>query len=438
VNARVTVAVAISALLALIAWATLFTRFASATVPRVQSSPPKAAIMPDYRYRDAIVGDFEHDVRRHPDQLVTNMLAQQYLQRYREHADASDLLRAVAAGKRSISLEPHHNVAAESTLISALVALHQFRAAKRYAQDITTLKPGDPGSRSTLASIDMELGEYSSSWRLLQPSPPRDDPAWDTVAARYAELTGNVVAARILIARATAQVDSVYARPAENRAWYHWRAGELAFEAGDFAIAESEYEESLSMFPDYWHGFNGLAKLYWAQKRWSQALDAATKAANLYPQPETLGYKYDAQLALGDSEAAVETRDLIEAIERIGDAQGLSDRLIALFYADHRMRPSDAIASAHRDLIRRDDVYAEDTLAWALASSGEWRLAQVHADRAVRLGTRDARLQYHAGIIALHCGARGEARRLLRFALDINPQFHPTQADEARRILKGL
>jgi tetratricopeptide (TPR) repeat protein len=246
------------------------------------------------------------------------------------------------------------------------------------------------------------------------------------------------VAARILITRATTQIDSVYARPAENRAWYHWRAGELAFEAGDFATAQSEYQESLSMFPDYWHGFNGLAKLYWAQKRWSQALDAATKAANLYPQPETLGYKYDAQVALGDSEGAAETRDLIEAIERIGDAQGLSDRLIALFYADHGMRPSDAVASAQRDLIRRDDVYAEDTLAWALASSGKWRLAQVHADRAVRLGTRDARLQYHAGIIALHCGARHEGRRLLRFALNINPQFHPTQADEARRILKSL
>jgi tetratricopeptide (TPR) repeat protein len=395
--------------------------------------------MPDYRYRNEIVSDLERDVKRHPDQLVTNMLAQQYLQRYREHADVGDLLRAVNVTRESMWLEPRYNVAAESTMASALVALHQFRAARRYAGSVARLMLWDAPARAALASIDMEIGEYDESSTLLSAPPGSgDDMSFDTVLARYDELTGKISAARALIARSTLQADSIYARPAENRAWYHWRAGELAFEAGDFTGAESEYKASLAIFPDFWHGFNGLAKLYWAQKRWHEAFDSAKRAAELYPQPETLGYKYDAQAALGDLEGAAQTRDLIEAIERIGDASGLSDRLIALFYADHGMRAQDAVASARRDVARRDDIYAEDTLGWALAAAGEWPQARLHAERAVRLGTQDARLQYHAGIIALHCGARDEARRRLKLALDVNPQFHPTEADQARLILRSF
>lgn len=422
--------------MALAAWPAVMASQNHATAAMPPAASP-AAVMPDYRYRNAIVSDFERDVRQHPDQLVTNLLAAQYLQRYREHADVGDLLRAVAVTKQSLSLQPRNNVPAESTMVSALSALHQFRAAKRYADEIARLTSGNPSALGTAASIDLELGRYDEGRLLLRASPAaRGNAALDSVLARYDELTGNSARARARIERAMSSLDSVYATPAEHRAWYHWRAGELAFQAGDFSAAHADYEASLDIFPDYWHGYNGLAKLYWARKQWPDALTAATKAAELYPQPETLGYKYDAQRALGDANGAAQTLGLISAIERIGDAQGLSDRLIALFYADHSMHAQAAVASATRDLARRDDIYAEDTLAWALAAAGRWQQARPHAERAVRLGTHDARLQFHAGVIALHCGDRDEASARLRLALSINPQFHPAQADEARRILR--
>src|SRR4029077_9550741 len=121
------------------------------------------------------------------------------------------------------------------------------------------------------------------------------------------------------------------------------------------------------------------------------------------------------------------TLDLIYAIERIGNAQGMNDRLIAMFYADHKLRASDAVTIARRDLARRDDIFAEDTLAWTLGAAGRWQAAHAHSERAVRLGTQDARLQYHAGIIALHCGDRDEARRRLQLAVTLNPRFNPFQ-----------
>ena len=114
------------------------------------------------------------------------------------------------------------------------------------------------------------------------------------------------------------------------------------------------------------------------------------------------------------------------------------DRLIAMFYADHALRADDAVTIARRDLARRDDIYAEDTLAWTLAADGRWQEARVHSERAVRLGTEDAKLQYHAGIIALHCGDRDDARRRLQLALSLNPHFNPFQVRDASRELDEL
>jgi tetratricopeptide (TPR) repeat protein len=430
---------AAGALVALAAWPALQATHARATAERTYPGPTAAPVKPDYLYRNAIIGDFERDVQRHPDQLVTRMLAAQYLQRYRETVDVGDLLRAVAATNESLRIQPRFNVAAESTMASDDTALHRFREAKRYADDVVRLSPWSSEASAADAGLALELGEYAQAQGILASSPgSRDDGAFEIATARYDELTGRLSAARALNDRVMTQADTIYDNPAEGRSWYHWRAGELAFEAGDVSAAEADYKEALMIFPHSWHAYNGLAKLYWAQRRWREAIDAATKAAAIYPQPETLGYEYDAQLALGKSADAAATRDLIFAVERIGNAQGLSDRLIALFEADHQMRPDDAVSIARRDLARRDDIYAEDTLAWALASAGRWKEARLYSDRALRLGTQDARLRFHAGVIAWHCDDAARAKQLLTDAIDWNPHFHPWQPDQARQIVASF
>ena len=58
--------------------------------------------------------------------------------------------------------------------------------------------------------------------------------------------------------------------------------------------------------------------------------------------------------------------------------------------------------------------------------------------KAIRYDTQDPRLQFHAGMIALHFGDRTEAKRRLQRALALNPSFHQTYADEARATLARL
>jgi len=57
---------------------------------------------------------------------------------------------------------------------------------------------------------------------------------------------------------------------------------------------------------------------------------------------------------------------------------------------------------------------------------------------ALRLGTRDAKMEYHAGMIQHALGNNHEATRHLQLALEINPSFDVLQAEVARGTLRTV
>jgi tetratricopeptide (TPR) repeat protein len=404
------------------------------------STPTPAPVLADYLQRGRLVSFYEDAARRHPDQIVTRLLASQYLQRFRERGDAGDLLRARRAAEESLAIQPHFNTGAELVLASSLTSLHRFREGLVHAERALRIEPANTAAAAHVAGVLVELGRYDDAHRVLRSAHAGSAPdvALYPALARYDELTGSLATARDLIDLALAQTDSIIDSPAESRAWFHFRAGELAWAAGDGATAERRFREALAIVPTYPRALNGLARMYWGERRWHDALEAAVPAAEQMPLPETLGYKADAQRALGDAAGARSTDDLIAAIARIGNANALADRALALYWSDHRRRPNAAVAIARRDVAARDDVFAEDTLAWALACDGRWAEARTAARKAVRRDTQDARLQYHAGVIAMEAGDPVEAARRLKLALALNPQFHPEGADDARERLKRL
>jgi Flp pilus assembly protein TadD len=93
---------------------------------------------------------------------------------------------------------------------------------------------------------------------------------------------------------------------------------------------------------------------------------------------------------------------------------------------------------AKRDLHNRQDVYAHDALAWALVKNGQPQEAEKAMTEALKLGTRDAMLFYHAGVIQQQLGEAAKARDYLGRALAVNPHFSLTQAEDARQRLAAL
>jgi hypothetical protein len=429
-------AVIASAFVALAMWPA----FAS----RAVVGDPTAALTPAPLRDDAAIREktIAFEESRAPqdveDQITPRMLSEQYLQRYRERGDVGDVLRAEAAARRSLQIQSRGNVAALRALASAQLTLHRFRDARATVRAARAGAPEDAGLALTEASVDMELGDYAVAGALISHYGNGATEASEVVASRFAELTGDLPRARALLARAGRRTDAVYGIPNERRAWFHVRLGELAFAAGDADAALREEKIALDRFADDAQALTDSARFTAALGRWSDAHGFAERAVRLAPSPENLGLLADSQERLGDRSAAAATRDEILAVERLGNAQHLVDRLLATEYADHGTRLDDAYAIARRELHLRDDVFAEDTLAWSAARAGHWDVARTAAPRAIALNTADARIWYHAGVIAEHDGDARAAAADYRHALGLNAQFQWGFADDARARLARL
>lgn len=64
--------------------------------------------------------------------------------------------------------------------------------------------------------------------------------------------------------------------------------------------------------------------------------------------------------------------------------------------------------------------------------------AERYMDEALRLGTRDASLFFHAGKIQEALGRLHAARWYVRQAIEINPHFSILHSKDARRTLASL
>ena len=123
----------------------------------------------------------------------------------------------------------------------------------------------------------------------------------------------------------------------------------------------------------------------------------------------------------------------------MSEASGnLYNRQQALFHADHDFKPEESYANALPEYAVRKDIYGAEAVAWTALKAGKLSQAQAVMNEALRLGTQDARLLYHAGMIADAAGDKASASDYLKRALTLNPQFDPLQAPIARKTLATL
>jgi len=409
---------------------------------RAASLPKPVVVTRDYESRDRDIAAWERIANRklRGDSMSPHQLADLYLQRYRERGDIDDVLRSRGMAIRALRAQPYGNVPALVSLASAELTLHRFKAALRITKGIERIDPGDPQMLGREASLDLEIGDYTNAKRIIDrlTASGKTDIALDTLVSRYDELTGHLAHARELLERTTARQNARYDTGAWSRAWFYFRSGELAFEAGDNDGAIAFERQAIAVFPNFADALRAKAHFECANKRWGDCLASARASADIVPYPETLGYEVDAQRALGDTKGAAATDALIHTIERIGNEQHISDRLLAIYYSEHRENVEGAYAIAKRELSARDDIFSEDTLAWAAAMAGHWPQARVAIAKATQLGTENSLLLYHAGVIAQHDGNVAAAKADFTRALELNPSFHATYADDARSRLATL
>ena len=103
-----------------------------------------------------------------------------------------------------------------------------------------------------------------------------------------------------------------------------------------------------------------------------------------------------------------DARKQLELLEFISTLNPLNERLfyreLALFYADHNLKLKESVELAKKELEVRHDIYTWDILAWVLFKNGRVPEAAEAMEKALALGTGDALLDFHAGMIEFQLG----------------------------------
>lgn len=384
---------------------------------------------------DQAIQQFQEKVRQNPhDHVNSTLLGQAYIRKARETGDFTCYDRAEAAVRHALELRKD-DVSAQATLAQVLCANHKFADGLKLAQRVYEQNPKEVPLLMLIGDAHLELGNYSEAQEAYEDL-ARKDPTIFLLSrrARLAELKGRTEEAIALMQRASDQ-EAHESLSKVSAAWYQMRLGEMNFNAGRLDEAGQQYEKALRDHPQYPAALGGLARVRAAQSRYGDAVDLYKRAIAIngtLPMLAELGDIYQKQ---GELFLA---RLCYDKLEQAGKKSDAHDRDLSLFYADHDRNLPQSLELAQKELTVRKDIYAYDTLAWALYKNDRVTEAARAMAQAQKLGTQDPSLLFHAGLIYNKAGLNEEAKRCLTRLQTLNPNFSVLHAGQAEAVLSTI
>jgi hypothetical protein len=389
-----------------------------------EKSAPRVAAAPRFtpaQLLDSNIAFYEGVAKRDPTGgMALGQLALFYMRRARATGDYQDVLRSEAAARKSLGNRGAHNTRARQALAASLLSEHRFGDALGIAQDLSERDASSAAFRASVGEIQMELGHYDDARAsFASVAGNTSDLSVAPRLARWMELEGHPDSAyRLMNASLLAVIDR-HDVPAEQKAWFWLRIGDLQFRRGIMGEAASDYQRGLATHPDDYRLLTAFAKLEGARHEWRRAIEYGERAAAVSFDPATLGVMSDAYAALGDSSKASEYAHAMEiAVSKQATAY---HREWSLFLLNHGLRVAEVLAKTQEELKTRQDIYGYDALAWALHASGRDAEAHEAMRHALTLGTKDAMLFYHAAAIDRALGKSDVATAELERARTLNP-----------------
>jgi len=408
-----------------------------------EPAPPVAvattsATMSELGQRDTQIRVWKTALAQDPKSAISlGQLAALYLQRARETGEDQNYNQSEEYARQSLALRKNRNGATFVTLAAALVAQHRFQEAEQVATELVAFDSETPQYRAQLGEIQMEFGHYveaARSFDLLYAV--RSHLSIAPRLARWAEINGDTRYARKLLSEALANAKTRRDLPSEQLAWFHLRLGDIDMRSGRLRSARSLFEAGLQIEPNDYRLLDAMSHLEAVEGNPKKAIEYGERGIAIKLDPATLGTMGDAYAALGRSGRAEEYYKTMEVA--VAGQPGAYHRAWSLFLLDHDLRVTEVLANVQKELESRKDVYGYDLLAWALHKVHRDAEARVAMTEARRLGTQDAMLFYHEGMIDRALGENTRARYFLTKALELNPKFHPTRPREIRAVLDSI
>ncbi|MBI5565131.1 MAG: tetratricopeptide repeat protein [Chloroflexi bacterium] len=382
------------------------------------------------------IAQLQDRLRGNPDDVQAYaQLGLLLLQRVRETGDASLYAAAQQAFDAALRRAPDQ-LDAILGIGSMALARHQFYEALEWGEVARSINPYRAQVYGVIGDAQIELGLYDQAATTFQKMiDTRPDIASYSRVSYLRELHGDMAGAIEAMQRAVAA-----GYPSgEGTLWAQVQLGNLYFNRGDLAQAEATYQRALSVRSDYVYAQAGIARVRAAQGNFDEAIRTYQMLVDVLPLPEfvvTLGDLYE---VTGQLDQARRQHDLVGALQQLQASAGVDvDLELALFHLDHGIDLAASLDRARAAYGRRPTIHAADVVAWALYQNGHYAEARRFSREALRLGTRDALLHFHTGLIELARDNRAAARQHLEQAMLINPHFSIRHASSARELLERL
>jgi tetratricopeptide (TPR) repeat protein len=364
-----------------------------------------------------------------------NRLAAAFMQKARETGDFGFNARAEAALGRSLELAAD-NYDAIKLRAKLLLTYHRFSEALEVTRHAQRLRPDDHDVYGAMTDALVELGDYEGAIEAAQKMVDlRPDSSSYARVSYLRSLHGDVAGA---IEAMRVAVKAADPNDPEGSAWCRVHLGDELLNDGKLIDADREYDKALFTFPNYPLALAAKGRLQIRKGDLPGALKNYERAQLEAPLPEIAVALGNLYASLGLIEEAKRQYELVEFIERTGASANTYSRQLSLFWADHDLKLDEALAIAQRERSTRQDIFTCDALAWALFKNDRLDEAKQSITQALRLGTRDAHIFYHAGMIYNSLGDTKNAFKYLKLALKTDPTFDLLQAEKGRQALNTL
>ncbi len=300
--------------------------------------------------------------------------------------------------------------------------LHRFKEAEPLAQELVTQR-GLPVDFGLLSDVLMEQGKLPEAIEACQKMVDlRPDLHSYARGAHLRWLKGNVQGAAELMrlaAGAASPLDS------ESAAWVNIRLAGYEFQLGNLVAAEQCCAASLEFQKDYPPALLLRGRILLAQGRAAAAAEVLQRAAELNPLPEYQWTFAEALRADGRVQQAARVETLLRQKGAAADPRNYS-----LYLATRGESVATGLRLAQAELSARSDVLTHDALAWSLAACGKTEEARERMAKALAEGTQDARLLFHAAMIARQAGNGSAAQRYASKVSDLKRLLLPSEREQ--------
>jgi len=371
---------------------------------------------------DRFITTIQEQLSENPDnyKLLTKLGAA-YIQKARESNDPEFYDLAEDALERAIDMD-ESNFLAMAELGSVYLSRHHFKEALDLSQKALEINPYSTYTYGVIVDAQIELGMYDEAIENVQKMINlRPDLSSYSRVSYIREMKGDIQGAIDAMKSAI----TAGSPNTENTAWCRVQLGNLFYNKGDIETAEKIFQFIIKDYPNYIHGYGGLAKIEVFKKNYSEAIKLYTQALEKNSLPEYLIALGDLYFLNGEKEKSEELYQKVKFITTMFKEKGVdTDLELALFNADHNRNLKESLEDAEETLEKGSkSIKTYHVLAWTNYKLGNFDEAEKNIQQALRLGTKDPLMFFHASKIYQKLGQQDKAKEYGDFALKINPYY---------------